>query len=219
MRGTEAAADDAVPGEQGRAATVQPTSARGQRTRAALVEGARAVFSELGYADANATTITKAAGVSYGSFYVYFSSKEEIFIEIARELFERVYVESRAPKDVVDPRQRLAFENARYFELYRENVGLFRAVEDSVRTDASLREVWTQMHYKYLGRVSRSLRRLQDDGRATADFDPDHVAEILGAMVERLAYLSTIDDALDVDALQRTIAQVWGRILGLSPEV
>jgi len=62
-----------------------PTSARGRRTRAKLVDAARQVFLDVGYGEASATLITSTAGVSYGSFYVYFASKSEIFAEVAAE--------------------------------------------------------------------------------------------------------------------------------------
>ncbi len=55
-----------------------PLTARGLRTRAALVAAARVVFERDGYLDARLSDITAEAKCSTGSFYTYFSSKEEI---------------------------------------------------------------------------------------------------------------------------------------------
>ena len=64
---------------------------RGKRPRARrLIEAAEAVFAELGYHDASIVKITEHAGVAQGTFYLYFTSKKEIFDELVRDLNGRV---------------------------------------------------------------------------------------------------------------------------------
>ena len=76
----------AVPtGVDGRA-----LSQRGTRTRQRLLEAAEAVFAEHGYHDASIVKITETAGVGQGTFYLYFSSKQEVFDELVRDLNRRV---------------------------------------------------------------------------------------------------------------------------------
>src|SRR5918999_256649 len=52
-------------------------SARGTRTRLRLLEAAESVFAEHGYHEASVVKITEAAGVGQGTFYLYFSSKQD----------------------------------------------------------------------------------------------------------------------------------------------
>jgi AcrR family transcriptional regulator len=179
------------------------------------VNAAREVFVTQGYVEATATTITTAAGVSYGSFYVYFESKEELFLEVATELMDEVYLASRAPRDQVDAAQRLAYENRRYFELYRENASLFHLIEEAISTDSGFRAHWLVMHRKYIQRIAKGLRRLQRDGRMDPDLDARYTAESLGAMAERLAYLSTVDPTFDIEKALKTLSSLWGLTLGL----
>lgn len=47
-----------------------------------LLQAAHHVFSQKGYKGANIAAIAKEAKIAVGSFYKYFDSKEEIFIEI-----------------------------------------------------------------------------------------------------------------------------------------
>jgi AcrR family transcriptional regulator len=68
----------------------RPLAAKGQRTRARLLEAAERVFAELGYNDASIVKITEAAGVGQGTFYLYFPGKAEIFDELVRDLNHRV---------------------------------------------------------------------------------------------------------------------------------
>ena len=67
-----------------------PRTARGTRTRAKLLEAAEQVFAESGYSEASIVRITEAAGVAQGTFYLYFSSKLEIFEELVEDLNRRV---------------------------------------------------------------------------------------------------------------------------------
>src|SRR5205823_5618277 len=72
------------------AAAASSRSPKGARTRARLVEAAKEVFAEQGLPDARIADIAERAGVSYGSFYHYFDSKEALFREIADELDDRL---------------------------------------------------------------------------------------------------------------------------------
>ena len=76
---------DVLVGTDGR-----PLAARGQRTRARLLEAAEKVFADLGYNDASIVKITEAAGVGQGTFYLYFPGKAEIFDCLVRDLNRRV---------------------------------------------------------------------------------------------------------------------------------
>jgi len=68
---------------EGGEATVQaPVGRRAAtkaRTREALLEAARRVFAERGYGPASVEEIARTAGVSVGSVYVHFASKEALF--------------------------------------------------------------------------------------------------------------------------------------------
>ena len=76
---------DIVTGADGRT-----LSSRGVETRQRLLDASEAVFGALGYHDASIVKITEAAGVAQGTFYLYFSSKKEIFDELVRDLNVRV---------------------------------------------------------------------------------------------------------------------------------
>ena len=64
----------------------QPATARGRATRQALLDAAEAVFGEVSYRSAAIAEITRRAGVAQGTFYVYFSNKKEIFLELVEHL-------------------------------------------------------------------------------------------------------------------------------------
>jgi AcrR family transcriptional regulator len=53
--------------------------------RRQIIEGARAVFLELGFDGASMGEIARAAGVSKGTLYVYFADKNSLFGEIVEQ--------------------------------------------------------------------------------------------------------------------------------------
>lgn len=70
--------DDKAAGHQShrRAAGEDPAK------REQILEGARRVFMEQGFEAASMNDITRAAGVSKGTIYVYFENKEDLFAEL-----------------------------------------------------------------------------------------------------------------------------------------
>src|SRR3982074_2269723 len=57
----------------------------GSGKRRQIVEGARQVFLAQGFDAASMGEIARVAGVSKGTLYVYFKSKEELFEAIVRQ--------------------------------------------------------------------------------------------------------------------------------------
>lgn len=79
--------DSACPGE---ADTKQPRTARGARTRKALIDAAAVEFGEKGFHEGSISGITSRAGVALGSFYTYFDSKDAIFRALVKAMSEQV---------------------------------------------------------------------------------------------------------------------------------
>ena len=70
---------------------------------AALVAAARRVFERDGFLEARITDITAEAGVASGSFYTYFTPKEDAFAAVMEELNEEM-LHPRL-REVVRPRR------------------------------------------------------------------------------------------------------------------
>lgn len=64
--------------------------ARGERTRATLLRAGAEVLPARGYHEARVDDIVEAAGVSHGTFYRYFDSKDDFFRALAEEASGRL---------------------------------------------------------------------------------------------------------------------------------
>jgi AcrR family transcriptional regulator len=58
-----------------------------EQRREEVIEVAAAVFAEKGYRAANITDIVERAGIGRGTFYLYFDSKQDVFLEIIERYF------------------------------------------------------------------------------------------------------------------------------------
>ncbi len=56
--------------------------------REAILKAARALFLESGFFDVNMASIAKRSGLAKGTVYLYFQTKEEIFLTLSTEEFE-----------------------------------------------------------------------------------------------------------------------------------
>src|SRR5512134_2862913 len=63
-----------------------PTTEKGRRSRQRILNAAEVVFGTQGYFQASISDIVREAGVAQGTFYVYFKSKREVFVDLVRSL-------------------------------------------------------------------------------------------------------------------------------------
>ncbi|MDF3304525.1 TetR/AcrR family transcriptional regulator [Rhodococcus sp. T2V] len=196
-------------------ATVDTLTARGRKTRDALLDAARKVFETVGFPDTRVEHIAQEANVSYGTFYRYFESKEEVFRELSTRLFEDMH--RREPTDSdLSPAEKLVASNRSYYQSYRRNAPLMAIVEQVATFNDEFRELRHEHRRQLIDRTSRAIARWQQDGLVTATLDPVLAARAMAAMVDHTLYLWLIqgDDA-DEAALLDTLDQMCLGALGL----
>jgi AcrR family transcriptional regulator len=157
--------------------------ARGLKTRRRLLDAAERVFGELGFYDASIVKITEAAGVAQGTFYLYFSSKQQIFEELVRDLNARVrhaMQESAAKGGDRIEAERLGFRG--YFKFTSEHPALYRVVRQAEFVSPET----LQYHYEKIteGYVE-GLREAMARGEI-ASGEPEVIAWALMAVGEML---------------------------------
>ncbi|MBN6052006.1 TetR/AcrR family transcriptional regulator, partial [Nonomuraea sp. RK-328] len=159
------------------------------------------------------------AGVSHGTFYTYFASKEVLFREVAAtvvgEMFAASVVGPAAPGD---PYARIEAANRLYLRAWSANSRLVRMLEQAAATEEGLRELLLELREVFVRRGADGLRRLQEQGLADPALDPRLTAIMLGGMVEHFARVwldlgEPADERVAVDLLTR----LWARAIGLTP--
>ncbi|MGV9709900.1 TetR/AcrR family transcriptional regulator [Gordonia sp. NPDC003424] len=200
--------------------TKAPLTARGERTRTALITAARTVFERDGFHAARLTDITAEANCATGSFYTYFDSKEEILDAVLAEAQEDMlhpglpHVE---PASEDDPTAVIEASNRAYFEAYKRNAQLMLVREQVAGLSPDFRESRRRRGLVFVERNARLIRDLQSRGVADPDIDPLGAASALSGMVSRMAYHAfALDDGDDsMDDLVFMATRLWVNAIGL----
>ena len=194
-----------------------PRTARGARTRAALVQAARTVFERDGYVNARLTDIPAEAGSATGSFYTYFRNKQEVFAAVLAEVQEEMlHPHVRATTDSDDPVALIEAANRAYLVAYRRNARLMRLLEEVALIDDDVRELRQRRGRAFAERNAEFIGDLQARGRADPELDPLLAASALSAMVGRIAYSAYVGgEAWELDALVATLTRLWANALRL----
>jgi AcrR family transcriptional regulator len=198
-----------------------PRSRKGEQTRARLIEAAKSVFEESGFLEARISDIAERAGLSHGSFYHYFDSKEQIFREVAEEQEALLTAPSEPPADGtpgdVSEYERIRRANSVYLERYRDNGKIMGVIEEVARYDDHVNEARMRRQKHFADRAERAIRRLQKSGDADPDIDPEIAALALGSMVGRVAELWLIDHwgNYDLTKVADQVTLLWANAIGL----
>jgi AcrR family transcriptional regulator len=211
-----------------------PRSRKGAATRARLLEAAKPVFEEAGFLEARITDISERAGVSHGSFYHYFDSKEQIFREIAEAQEAHLTSPSTGAssdgddasdgggardgdRDQVSEWERIRRANRRYLERYRDNGKIMGVIEEVSRYDAYVSEARMRRQKHFADRAEKAIRRLQAEGAADPEIDPQIAAVALGSMVGRFAEIWLVEDwaTFDFDTAVDQVTRLWANAIGL----
>jgi AcrR family transcriptional regulator len=180
-----------------------PRSRKGIETRSRLVSAAKEVFEKDGFLDARISDIAERAGLSHGSFYHYFESKEEVFREVAAEVDERLSAPLNSvildPSSSATPFERIHQAIRLHLESYRDEAKIMGVIEQVWRFDAQFNAVRAERHRRYNSQIADSIRRLQRHGLADQRLDPAIAADGVGAMTYRFPEMWFVQGFLDCD--------------------
>ena len=138
-----------------------PKTARGARTRARILKAAEDAFGSLGYHRAGITDITRGAGVAQGTFYTYFSGKEEILRELVRDMGHQVRAHLAAEIVGVSDRLEAEERGLRAFLQYLfEHPYLYRVLQEAQFVDEAIyRDYYEAFGKGYVRMLANATRK------------------------------------------------------------
>ena len=164
-----------------------PKQARSKQTKEKIVQAAIRLFEERGYDKTTSNDIAAEAGVSVGSFYVYFTDKRQlllsIFNRVADELYKNVF-DNLQPEHLFDselaPRINQAVAKSIYDK--EKRAGLHRVIWEMVLRDPEFAMVHKRVMKRGADRI-RELISLAKKAGLTWDIDLDGAAFIVQRVV------------------------------------
>ncbi|MGH9249937.1 MAG: TetR/AcrR family transcriptional regulator [Acidimicrobiales bacterium] len=173
-----------------------PRRRQGVETRAKLLDAAVPALAENGYHATRVDDIARMAGVSHGTFYLYFANKEDLFRTLAERCADEADALARS-LGVVDPRTSAGVATLRawlaeFLAFYRRYGVVIRAWAENQVTDRALARLGAASFERITTTLQASMAGGPDDGGSQRRTELRSAA--LLAMIERFAYVTTSRD-------------------------
>jgi AcrR family transcriptional regulator len=201
----------AVDGAVGVPASKRVLRSQGRRTMRRLLDAAMIAFDERGYYDTRINDVVKIAKTSHGTFYLYFSNKEDLLRALVAEAAGEAQVLydalSTLPAEGGAPQWEDVHRWIRaYSELWTRYAPLFRAWTDLATIDPELvdliRSTFTTM--------SSALAQQIGPDSSGHIIDPDAAGLATLAMLDRFHYLREfVGQPIDDVALETMTTMVY----------
>lgn len=133
---------------------------RGQRTQQRILDAALVVFGEVGYYQCSIDRITKVAGCSRISFYQYFSSKEDVFRQLAGQVARQITASIEALDAVTSDAagwETLRAWVDRYGDIHHEYLPVFATFQSALASDETIAGGSQQVGQRHIGEFRAHL--------------------------------------------------------------
>ena len=117
-----------MPEKKSAAAPKKRNATKGARTRAMIKQHAHTLFAENGHTGVTAQSIVETAEVSSGTFYVYFSNKDEVLSEVCRDFLDKMVNSLAKKRESQSDYQYLYIGQYIYVKYVYENYDFFRSL-------------------------------------------------------------------------------------------
>jgi AcrR family transcriptional regulator len=151
-----------------------------------LLKAGREMFERYGWRDTTVEMIVQQAGVSRGSFYVYFENKHDIFMRVFEPLMDDLFARASARRAGSSIFSRLEIGNRGILELWHEIPEMMGCLTDAARIDPVIGARHEAMRQRFISRAATALARHKAEG-ITHDIDPSLAAAALAGMVTDFA--------------------------------
>ena len=156
---------------------------------ARLLEAGIVVFGQRGFHAARVDDIVKVADTSHGTFYLYFSSKEDLFRALIADVTEQMRVLADELPPISSRRggyEQLRVWLGRFYDMYEHYDPVIRAWTETNNQSAELAREGALVLRRFINQLVRRVREVEP----AAVGDPQVAALVMVSMVERASFYS-----------------------------
>jgi AcrR family transcriptional regulator len=185
-----------------------------------LLDAATWVFARKGYRRSGVSDIIARAGVARGTFYLYFTSKEQVFLAIVEAFHARIKqalanVDSHPAVPADGPRGLLRASFRQWLDLIAANRDAATVIlKEATSIDPRFEKGLADLRHSALVHFAERFHRMQQLGAVNASLSPEFIAHVqLGVFDELLNAFVLRDPHADLDALAAQLADFeWNGI-------
>ena len=193
-----------------------------RRTRQAILNAARRLFAEQGYAATTIAQVARAAGVAVDTVYASVRAKPVLFrllmetaisgTDEAVPALERDYV--RVIRTEPDPARKLALYAQAVGRIQQRLAPLFQVLHQAAAADAELGALWQEISDRRAANMGLLAGELAATGALRPELTVEQAADVLWSMNSPEFYLLLVGQrGWDPDRFQQWLAHAWQRLL------
>lgn len=193
-----------------------PPGGPGQDLREAILAATARLLADHAFTDLAVSDILNAAGISRGTFYFYFDSKQAVLGELVQRAVAHGHA-AAAPwlAGPADPVAALRTGTTAGAQLWQASAPVLRAIVENWRTDPRLTALWLEQMQSF---TDATIAQITADPRAQESLtghDTEAVASALTWLGERLYYLAATGTPPfdNQDTLIDTLVYIWTAVL------
>jgi AcrR family transcriptional regulator len=194
--------------------TLHVTTQRQADRRAEILDAAQRCFARDGFHQASMQDICAEAGMSAGTLYRYFPSKEAIITGICErdlaDVAESLTEVSRAP-DFFEGLAGLARHHL--VERSAAEIDLCAEIMAESRRNPQIAEMSQQIQKDARARLAEMLQRAIDAGEIRGDIKADTAATVLMVLADGISWRRAVEPTFDPEAVLPMILQMVGCLL------
>lgn len=195
-----------------------PPTRKGRESRERVLIAARVTFARLGYVETRVQDIAIEAEIAMGGLYRYFSSKDDVFAEILRDIQREIMLRTSA-NGRQQPGVDLRAGNLSFFQYCAENPGIMRAYHQAESVSPQFRVAATRVRRAISRRLLTTLIREEP---SLETVDPDRLLLHITSLLVSTEAMALSAYALEEEPLAHcsveeltTIADgIWTKCLG-----
>ncbi|MBO8157076.1 MAG: TetR/AcrR family transcriptional regulator [Bacillaceae bacterium] len=191
---------------------LSPRQKQAIQTRQELLDAGLEVFLENGFQKTTISQIIKKANKGYGTAYVYFQNKDELFIELMEHVMNRFYevaeltFEPESKQEAYEQIERqvrlfltLAVQERKMLNVMREAMGISEAVN----------EKWIEIRKRFIKRITEDIQYSQRAGLAKSNLDAAYIARAWFYANEMFMWDMVANENVSLDDAARNLTMMY----------
>lgn len=175
---------------------------RSIETRNKLIRAGRIIFLKNGFANATMTQVIKEAGVGYGTAYVYFKNKDDLFQIIIEETIlglQQVGTMTFTPSTKDDAITMIQQQAKLFIEEGIRQRDMLRVIHEAIGFSTIIAQKWQHVRAFFENGIEKDVRYAQQQGLANATLDAKDVARLWFTLNEQALWNCILHQHCDVE--------------------
>lgn len=178
-------------------------------TKMKLIKSAHSVFLREGFQKTTISQIIKEAGVGYGTAYVYFKNKDEMFVMVMEEVMTRFFNvagQTFRPLSAEGARQQIRNQVKEYLHVAIEERSIMKVVKEAIGTSEIIESKWLNIRGEFIKGITADIQYSQAKQLAKSAFDPSITARSWYYMNEMFMWQFVDSEKLELEPIVDQLA-------------